>query len=160
MKEFIGYTENYLIKKIILIMRYNKCGTRHAARRRQWKNDFINREFQSFFTGYPFGRPAVNISETEEDFKIEIVTPGFDKSDFKLDVDKDLLTISAKVEEGDSKVNYTRREFETRSFKRRFHLPNTVNVDNIHASYDNGILRVALPKKEEAKTPSRTIEVL
>lgn len=141
-------------------MRYNKCGTRQRAGRRQWKNDFINREFQSLFTGYPFGHPAVNISETEEDFKIEIVAPGFDKSDFKLDIDKELLTISAKLEEGDSKVNYTRREFETRSFKRSFHLPNTVELDGIHASYDSGILRVALPKKEAAKAPARTIEVL
>ncbi len=107
--------------------------------------------------------PPVNISETEADFKVDLAAPGFSKEDFKVKIENKLLTIEAKrkedkKEEGD---NYTRREFIQNSFTRSFQLPeNKISEDAILASYENGVLSLSLPKKEEAKTPApKTIEI-
>ena len=84
------------------------------------------------------------------------------KEDFNLELNDDVLTISSekKVENEEKKDNYTRREFSFQSFKRSFSLPETVDSANIHAKYENGILTIDLPKKEEAKPqPARTIEI-
>lgn len=106
--------------------------------------------------------PKVNILESEDDFSIELAAPGFDKKDFKLSVENDLLTVSSekeidKVEEG---KNFKRKEFAYSSFKRNFNLPESVDSENINAAYKNGILTLTLPKKEEAKPlPARNIKV-
>ena len=95
-------------------------------------------------------------------FKIELAAPGLEKGDFDINVEKDQLTISAKKETS-NEVNdekFTRKEFSYSSFKRNFHLPEHVQGDAIEASYENGILAIVLPKKEEAKElPARNIEV-
>ena len=106
--------------------------------------------------------PAVNIKENEKDFELELAVPGRKKEDFIIDVDNDILTVSAetKTEEVDKEENYTRREFSHTSFRRSFTLPDTIAVDDIKASYKNGILRFVLPKKEEAlPKPKRTIKL-
>jgi len=108
--------------------------------------------------------PSVNIKENNDAFVVDVATPGFDKNDFKLELNNDLLTISSekKVEtETKEGEQFTKREFSYQSFSRLFTLPNTANAEGIVANYENGILRVSIPKKEEAKPrPSRMIEIL
>ena len=97
--------------------------------------------------------PPVNICETEKSFTIELMAPGLEKKDFDIQVDNALLTISAerKGEQAvQEEVKYTRKEFTFASFKRSFSLPETINEEGINASYQNGILAITLPKKEEA----------
>ena len=99
--------------------------------------------------------PAVNILETEDGFKVELAVPGMKKEDFTIDLDKDMLTISAEDkfenEEKNAEARYTRREFSYKSFKRSFTLPKTIDGDKITAAYNEGVLEIVLPKKEEAK---------
>lgn len=97
--------------------------------------------------------PPVNIKETDNAFNVELMAPGMKKEDFKIEVDNDLLSISAEVKTENTEKEegkFTRREFGYSSFKRAFTLPETVNDENITASYENGILTIGLPKKEEA----------
>lgn len=106
--------------------------------------------------------PAVNIVETDEDFKVDVAAPGIAKEAFNIALEKDVLTISAenKVEDTKTTEKYTRKEFNYSSFKRSFKLPVTVDKNNISASYEHGVLRVALPKREEDKVkPLRTIDI-
>lgn len=106
--------------------------------------------------------PAVNIAENEKDFELELFVPGRAKEDFKIEIDDAILTIFAEVEERKEVVekNFTRREFMLSSFKRAFTLPETVATDKIEATYENGILKFNLPKKEEAlPKPKRIIEL-
>jgi HSP20 family protein len=106
--------------------------------------------------------PSVNIKESETGFELELAIPGFKKDDFKVEIDDSVLTISAEMnsdkETEDS--NYTRREFSISSFKRAFILPETIDEVKINANYEDGILRLSLPKKEEAlPKPKRMIEI-
>ncbi|MGR6086624.1 MAG: Hsp20/alpha crystallin family protein [Arcticibacter sp.] len=97
--------------------------------------------------------PKVNIYDSVDCIRLEFVVPGFNKDDFKLTVEEGLLNVQAefKSEVNDSEQNCTRREYNFRSFSRSFSLPETVNADAVAASYQNGILNVTLPKKEESK---------
>ena len=104
----------------------------------------------------------MNVVENEEGFRIEVAAPGLQKSDFKLNLEKNQLTISAEKEqkEENKTEKYTRKEFKYASFQRTFTLPNTVDGDRIEATYADGILNIALPKREEAKEkPARLIEI-
>lgn len=108
--------------------------------------------------------PSVNIKENEEGFEVEMAIPGMDKGDFKIELNQDVLTISSEkkveneVKEGE---HFTRREFSYQSFSRSFTLPNTVDNEKINAKYENGILSVAIPKREEARPkPVRQIAIL
>ena len=107
--------------------------------------------------------PSVNVKEDKDKFELEVAAPGLDKKDFKVELDKDVLTISAEVEtkSEETENNYTRREFGRYSFKRSFTLPERkVNGDEINASYTDGILHITLPKNEEAKPkPAKLIEI-
>jgi HSP20 family protein len=108
--------------------------------------------------------PAVNIKETDTVFGIELAAPGKKKEDFNVEVDHNVLTISSEerseTNEKDTEGKYTRREFSYNSFRRSFTLPETVNLDTINASYEDGVLHVTLPKKEEAlPKPKRLIEI-
>jgi len=106
--------------------------------------------------------PAVNVKETDSGYELEMAIPGRKKDDFKIEIDKEVLTISSEItkEENETEDNYTRKEFSFSSFKRVFTLPDTVDADKINASYEDGILRFALPKKEEAlPKPKRLIEI-
>ncbi|RXJ51169.1 Hsp20/alpha crystallin family protein [Gelidibacter gilvus] len=106
--------------------------------------------------------PAVNIKENANEFYLEIAVPGMKKSDFNIDVDNKILSISSetKEEKEQKEENYTRREFGYSSFKRTFTLPDTIETDKISAQYKEGILTVHLPKKEEAKEkPAKRINI-
>tara|TARA_R110002051_G_scaffold217596_1_gene281632 strand:- start:1069 stop:1545 length:477 start_codon:yes stop_codon:yes gene_type:complete len=130
-----------------------------------WLDDIFNRDLPSVFTSnFNTGMsvPKVNIKETADSFMIELAVPGLKKSDFKLDLDNQVLTISteSKEENEHKEENYTRREFGYSAFKRTFTLPDSVNDEKINANYTDGILSVLLPKKEEAKQkPVRSIKI-
>lgn len=97
--------------------------------------------------------PAVNVIEHSDHFQIEVAAPGLDKKDFRIDLDNNVLTVSSekemKNEEKDER--FMRREFSYASFSRSFSLPDAVESDKIKASHKDGVLRISIPKKEEAK---------
>ena len=97
--------------------------------------------------------PAVNVKENEDHFEIELAAPGMKKKDFKVDVENGILNISAEREEKteEKDENYTRKEFNFSSFSRSFTLPESVKKEEIKAKYDDGVLKLTLAKKEEAK---------
>ncbi len=107
--------------------------------------------------------PAVNIKETPENFVVEMAAPGMSKPDFKVELDGNVLTISSekKSEEQQNEERYARREFSYQSFTRTFQLSKeVVDAENIQARYENGVLHLVIPKKEEAKQkPPRMIEI-
>ena len=107
--------------------------------------------------------PPVNIRETDTSFEVELSAPGKSKQDFNIEVENDLLVISSefKSENTTEEGKYTRREFSYSSFRRSFTLPETIKDDDIRASYENGILKISLPKREEAlPKPKRMIDIL
>lgn len=119
--------------------------------------------FRDFLGGTQFVSrmvPPVNINETETDYTIQLQAPGFKKEDFRLEIEKDVLLISANATEQEEITGkYTRREFKSVSFKRTFTLPETVNEEGIAASYEGGILSINLPKREEQQKEKRLIEI-
>lgn len=121
--------------------------------------DWENRNFSDTNTTLP----SVNIRESQDGYEVEMAVPGFTKKDFKIELNHDELTISSekKVEsENKDDERFTRREFSYQSFCRTFTLPHTVEADKINAKYENGILRVSIPKKEEAKPkPPKQISI-
>ena len=129
-------------------------------------NDF-NRELlnwgNSNYSSTSTTVPSVNIKENGDNFEVEVAAPGMSKDDFKITLDGNLLTISSAKEEKneEKRDNYTRREFSYQSFQRSFELHrDVVDQDNIEARYENGMLRLTIPKKEEAKQKEpRLIEI-
>ena len=107
------------------------------------------------------GFAPVNISETDKSYRIDVVAPGFEKSDFVVNLDQDILTISAEkkdeVKKEDAKE--IRNEYSYRSFKRSFTVDEKIDAAGIEAKYVNGILTLNLPKKEEVKTASKVISI-
>jgi HSP20 family protein len=108
--------------------------------------------------------PAVNIKETGDNFEVEMAAPGMNKNDFRIELDGNQLTISSEKQTRDEEKDgdrYTRREFSYQSFQRVFQLPkDVVDADKIGARYENGVLHLVIPKKEEAKQrPPRMIQV-
>lgn len=109
----------------------------------------------------PNRNPAVNIAETDGDFQIELAVPGMKKEDFKISIDKNVLSISSEkknenVQEG---KKFSKREFSYASFTRSFNLPETIDQSKVDAAYSDGILKLTVAKKEEAKVQSREIAV-
>lgn len=105
--------------------------------------------------------PAVNISETPESYYIELAAPGLKKDDFKIRLDKDILSISVERSETstDKAINYLKREYSYGSFVRSFSLPDSIDDQHIDAMYTNGVLHINIAKKEEAKSVTRKIEI-
>lgn len=107
--------------------------------------------------------PAVNIRETNDGFEVEVAAPGMSKKDFNIQLDNNLLTISSEKREEQEQQDgrYTRREFSYQSFQRSFTLPKeVVDDEKIEARYADGVLRLHIPKKEEAKPrPPKQISI-
>lgn len=95
--------------------------------------------------------PSANIKERANDYQIELAVPGMEKKDFKIEIENNILSVSAerKEEMNEENEKYTRKEFHFNSFKRSFTLPDSVKHEQIQASYNNGILNLIVPKKEE-----------
>ena len=123
---------------------------------------FGNDNMMPFDNGWSTYQPKVNVSETKDNYKIELAAPGLSKSDFNVSLEKNILTISAekKIESTNGDEKFARREFNFTSFDRSFFVPETVMGDNISANYVDGVLNVKLPKKEEAKDkPAMDIKI-
>ena len=108
--------------------------------------------------------PAVNIRENDESFMIEMAAPGLSKDNFKVNLDRNRLVISSelKEEKNENGEKYSRREFSYQSFQRSFTLPEgIIDGDKISAKYNNGILMVSIPKREEVKPkPAKEIDIM
>ena len=108
--------------------------------------------------------PAVNVRETAETFEVEMAAPGMKKEDFKVELNNNVLTISSELkheEENKQDEKWTRKEFSYQTFQRSFQLSReAVDADNIQAKYENGVLHLTIPKREEVKQkPSRLINI-
>lgn len=138
-----------------------------------WTSDLFpsfNSLWDDFFSKDAIGRrlelgtsmPAVNVSEENGQFLIDVAVPGMKKEDLKIDLDDNILTISCekkeeKEEKEDKKV--TKREFSYSSFMRSFQLPENAKKENISAEYKDGILKLKVPKAEEAKAISQRKQI-
>ena len=105
--------------------------------------------------------PAANVHETSAAYVLELNAPGRNKEDFKVNVDKDLLTISYEKKEDEVQQDQktVRREFHFSSFKRSFSLDEKIDASNIQAKYENGILKIELPKKPEIRQEPKQITI-
>ena len=129
---------------------------------------FLSPRFMDFDSDFPsldFANkiPSVNVMENEKEFKLEMAAPGLERKDFKVEVKDGVLSISSEKEQEkkEEKKNYTRREYSYNSFSRSFILPKNCNPDQINAKYENGVLNIALPKKEvSVARPAKEIKVL
>jgi HSP20 family protein len=117
-----------------------------------YKSD-VNQQWKGF--------APVNIKENEKVYHIEVVAPGFEKQDFKVNVDQNILTVSAekKNEVKEDQQKEIRREYNYRSFKRSFTLDEKIDAAGIEAKYVNGVLTLNLPKKEEVKASAQEITI-
>ena len=118
-----------------------------------FKTEFNNSDRKGFV--------PVNVKETEKTYQLDVVAPGFEKTDFIINLDQNLLTISAEkknevTQESDKQI---RREYSFRSFKRSFTLDEKIDATNIEASYINGVLTLNLPKKETVKASATKIVI-
>ncbi|RYY54679.1 MAG: Hsp20/alpha crystallin family protein [Chitinophagaceae bacterium] len=139
----------------------------HVRFNRQPLQRSFNNLVDDLFPGFPVvyrneGKSVpVNITENETSYQIDVVAPGFDKADFKVNVDQQLLTIEAEVKENAAGATgkQIRREHQVTSFKRTFTLDEKIEANSIEATYVNGVLVLNLPKKTEVKQPAQQISI-
>ncbi len=122
--------------------------------------DWNNRNFSKTGTTLP----AVNVKENDDNYTVEVAAPGMKREDFNVQVHNNVLTISSEKREEHTRNGengrYSRREFSYQSFSRSFSLPDTVAAEHIEGRYEDGVLHLVIPKKEEAKPkPVRRIEI-
>jgi HSP20 family protein len=130
-------------------------------------DDFFGRELFNWgnnnYSSTSTTMPSVNIKETTDSFEVEMAAPGMQKTDFKISLDGNTLTISSQKEHQEKRgeEGYSRQEFSYQSFQRSFISPkDVVNENGILAKYENGLLHLNIPKKEEAKQRGpRLIEI-
>ena len=108
------------------------------------ENNFLSRQVRM---------PSVNITENKDQYNVSLAVPGMKKDDFKIDVEGNILTISCEKDETkeENEKRYTRKEYSYSSFSRSFTLPDEVNREKIDARYEEGLLKISLPRKEEVK---------
>jgi HSP20 family protein len=134
--------------------------TRASERMPSLFDDFFKPWNEWFDNGGLWGRtmtvPAVNITENKDEYLVSIAVPGMKRDDFKVDIEGNILTISCEKEETkeEKEKRFTRKEYNYSSFSRSFTLPEEVNREKVEAKYEDGILKLALPRKEEARKPS------
>jgi HSP20 family protein len=115
-------------------------------------NNFFRNDYHADYAKSCASNPATNVFETEKEFKIEVLLPGFTREDLSLNVHKNVLSIKVEKEtkETDENYKYVRREFGAENFEKQYRLPKSVDVEKISAKFEDGVLNVELPKKEEA----------
>ena len=143
----------------IMIMTYVKFNHQQPRNLNQLVNRFFD---EDTLAGSVFGFPPVNIFDSKDNYSVELSAPGYEKNDFKVQVEKNVLTVSVEKKETVENTDgrQVRKEFSLRGFKRSFNLDEKIDVNNIVAKYDNGVLKLTLPKKEEVKEASKDITVL
>jgi len=130
-------------------------------------NIFLENRLDRLNNYETFSNPAVNIIENLSNFVIELAAPGLHKENFSIEVEEDTLKIAYKEvkesqeqeQKNDNSVQYKRREFNFGSFEKSFKLPENVKVEDILANYEDGVLKVTLPKMEEKKVLKRMVEI-
>ncbi len=136
-------------------------------RRNNFFDDFFTKELFDFnnagFAQSGITQPSVNVKDMDEGFEIQVAAPGMKKEDFTVNLERNVLTISSEKqtqnEEKDKDGNFSRREFNYSSFRRSFTLPEAVEHENIEAAYEDGLLKITVPKKEKSTQMLKTIEV-
>lgn len=115
-------------------------------------NNFFKNDYHEDHVKSCGSKAATNIFETENEFNLEVLLPGFAKENLNLNVQNKLLTIKVEKEkeEKPEAFKYAHREFEAVSFEKQYRLPKSVDIDKISAKFENGVLLLELPKKEEA----------
>ena len=115
-------------------------------------NNFLKNDYHESYKNNCSTKPASNVFETEADFKIEVLLPGFNKEDVQMNFQNNLLTIKVEKEKDNKteEFKYSHREFGAFNFEKQYRIPKSVNDEKINAQFENGILNVVLPKKEEA----------
>lgn len=125
-------------------------------------NDFFGDDFMSLTPAKQFATPAVNITENEKNYEIEVAAPGLTKDDIKVNVDNGnelAISYEKKEEQKNDKKNFLRHEFAYTSFHQSFVLPDEVKVEGIDAQMVNGVLKVTLPKKESVVTAAASRQI-
>ena len=126
-------------------------------------NDVFDSIFNdTFFSDRMMSRvPAANISESKDHYHVELAAPGLNKDDFKLSLERDVLSVSVEqtAPSEAQERNFNKREFSYSSFVRSFTLPESADENGIVAKYEQGVLSINIPKREEAKVQSRQIEI-
>jgi len=125
-------------------------------------DEFFTRDFGIDLAPSTYQTPAVNITEKDDAFHLELVAPCKEKKDFDVVLEEDTLTISTTSENEivEDDTQFTRREFDYTSFTRSFRIPETINTKSIKANYKNGLLSIVLPKRKEAiPEPKKQIEI-
>lgn len=126
-------------------------------------DELINTGLSSMLgAGFATSAPQVNILQSDDAYSLELAAPGLNKEDFQLNLDNGTLTVSLeeKNEEQETEKNFIRREYRFSAFKKSFQLPENVDLGNITAGYENGVLLIILPKiKKEQGETLRTIEI-
>ena len=125
-------------------------------------DEFFTRDFGIDLAPRRHQTPAVNITEKDNAFHLDLVAPGKEKKDFDVELEEDTLTISTTAENEivQNDTQFTRREFDYASFTRSFRIPETIDTKNIKANYKNGLLSIVLPKRKEAiPEPKKQIEI-
>lgn len=136
-------------------------------RRNNFFDDFFTKELFDFnnagFAQSGITQPSVNVKDMNDGFEIQVAAPGMKKEDFTVNLDRNVLTISSEKqtqnEEKDEDGNFSRREFNYSSFRRSFTLPEAVEQEKIEATYEDGLLKITIPKKEQSTRMLKTIEV-
>lgn len=145
------------------LVKYNRAPVSTASPVDRLASEIFGPNIARFFgsDGFLDHSPRVNIVEGSEEFRLEMQVPGFDKKDLKLEMVDDTLTIHGEHTEEEQKeeTRWTRREFSRTAFERSFVMPQSVKADAIKADYVNGVLKVTIPKSEEAKPKTRTISI-
>jgi len=143
------------------LVKFNSENKKNGAVPR-FNNVFDSIFNDTFFSDRMMSRvPAANISETTDHFQVELAAPGLKKEDFKLKLERDVLTVAVEQEDQNEQADrsYAKREFSYSSFVRAFTLPDSADVEGIQARYTDGVLMIDIPKREEAKLVSRQIEI-
>lgn len=127
-------------------------------------NEAFNRYFEGEFEKPKFkscNAPAANIIENNDAFEVVLAVPGMDKKNFKMNIEEDILTVSAEMDtKNEENINFTRKEFSYGNFNRSFYVPDSVDAEKIKASYNNGLLSIVLPKKPEKVKVTKEIKVV
>jgi len=156
------YSLNFKGEKPMTLVKFNPEKRSNGSLLPGFNDVFESIFNDTFFNDRLVARvPAANISETEDHYHVELAAPGLKKEEFKISLDRNVLNISVEQQREDNDVqkNYSKREFSYSSFVRSFTLPDSANPENIEAVYTDGILKIDIAKREEAKMVRRQIEI-